>query len=44
MDFFFYLDAWQYCHQHKIPLTRIVRKNWKTWTVALATEGKYGAV
>lgn len=32
-EFFFLLDAWQYCKQQGLPLSRIVRQNWKTWVV-----------
>lgn len=32
-EFFFYLDAWQYCRQHELPQERIVRLDWKTWGV-----------
>lgn len=38
MDFFFFLDAWQYCHQHKLPLDLIYRKDWKTWSVRTSTQ------
>ena len=30
-EFNHYLSAWLYCHKHGIPLTTIVRKDWKTW-------------
>jgi len=30
-DFFFFLDAWQYCHKHSIPTSKIQRKSWKIW-------------
>jgi hypothetical protein len=32
-DFHFYLDAAAFCREHGIPYERIVRKNWKIWTV-----------
>jgi hypothetical protein len=32
-EFFFLLDAWQYCRQHNLPLERIKRQDWKTWVV-----------
>lgn len=32
-EFFFFLDAWNYCRIEKIPMEKIKRKNWKTWTV-----------
>lgn len=32
-EFFFLLDAWQYCRQFGLPLERIVRQDWKTWVV-----------
>jgi hypothetical protein len=35
MEFFFFLDAWQYCYQHNIPQNCIHRKDWKTWTVQI---------
>ena len=30
-EFPFFLNAWLYCHQHNIPITQIVRKNWTMW-------------
>ena len=30
-DFFFFLDAWQYCNKHGIPTSKIQRKSWKIW-------------
>ena len=36
MEFFFFLDAWQYCYKHNAPPTSIKRKDWKTWTVQIA--------
>jgi hypothetical protein len=32
-EFFFYLDAWKYCTDHGLPMTNIVRKDWKVWQV-----------
>jgi len=32
-EFFFLLDAWNYCKLHDLPLARIVRRDWKTWVV-----------
>lgn len=31
--FEFYLDAWNYCQQHSIPIERIVRKSFRSWTI-----------
>jgi hypothetical protein len=33
MDFFFFLDAWNYCRLEKIAMDKIKRKNWTTWTI-----------
>lgn len=32
-EFFFFLDAWQYCQLHNLPKERITRRDWKTWVV-----------
>ena len=31
--FHFYLDAWIFCSRSEFPLTRIYRKDWRTWAV-----------
>lgn len=33
IEFFFYLDAWNYCRQENVSLEKIKRKNWTTWTI-----------
>lgn len=33
LEFKFFLDAWKYCRDHDIPLTKIRRQNWETWVV-----------
>ncbi len=33
LEFKFFLDAWKYCRDHNIPLTKIRRQNWETWVV-----------
>jgi hypothetical protein len=32
-EFFFFLDAWNYCRQEKVSPKKIKRKNWTTWVV-----------
>lgn len=32
-EFGFYLDAWTYCHHHNINISKIKRRDWRTWTV-----------
>ena len=34
VEFAFFLDAWRYCMDHKLPATSIQRKDWKTWIVS----------
>jgi hypothetical protein len=34
LEFAFFLDAWRYCMDHKIPTGSIQRKDWKTWIVS----------
>jgi len=31
--FEFFLDAWNYCRVHSVPLERIVRKSFRSWVV-----------
>ena len=33
MEFFYYLDAYQYARQHGINFNFIKRKDWKTWVI-----------
>ncbi len=34
MEFFhFYLDAWKFCKDNQIDLSKIKRNNWTTWVV-----------
>lgn len=32
-EFPFYLDAWKFCVDNKIQLSKIVKKNSRTWVV-----------
>lgn len=32
-EFQFYLDAWKFCVDNKIVLSKIVKKDFKTWIV-----------
>jgi len=34
-EFCFFLEAWKFCIENKIPTTTIQRKSWKVWTVAV---------
>jgi len=34
-EFPFYLEAWNWCRQNSVDITKITRYNWKTWTVKL---------
>ena len=29
----FFLDAWNFCRMHELPIERIKRLHWKTWGV-----------
>lgn len=31
--FHFYLDAWIFCNHNDLQLTRIYRRDWRTWAV-----------
>lgn len=31
--FSFYLDAWAFCSRNELPITRIYRRDWRTWAV-----------
>ena len=33
--FDFYLDAWAYCRNHKIPLRFIKKNDFRTWRIEL---------
>ena len=33
IEFFFYLDAWNYCWRERLCYDCIKRKNWKVWSV-----------
>lgn len=43
-EFFFYLDAWQYCSQNNIALSSISRKDWKTWEIKTPSRKKYPSI
>ena len=32
-EFQFYLDAWKFCVDNKIPMNKILKKDFKTWIV-----------
>jgi hypothetical protein len=36
-EFFFYLDAWKFCRDNDLPVSQIIRKNWKVWEVDFET-------
>jgi len=37
-EFSYFLEAWKFCIQNKIPTTTIQRKSWKSWTVNINLE------
>jgi len=37
-EFSFYLDAWNYCRMHNLDLSKIVKKDFRTWNI----ENVYG--
>ena len=32
-EFFFLLDAWQYCRMHGLRFEDVKRRDWKTWVL-----------
>jgi len=34
-EFYFYLDAWNYCQKNNISLNFISRRDWKTWQIEI---------
>lgn len=32
-EFSFYLEAWKFCVDNNIALTKIIKKNFRTWVV-----------
>jgi len=34
-EFPFYLEAWMWCREHQVDISKISRYNWKTWIVKL---------
>lgn len=35
IEFAFYLDAWKYCMDNKIKMSKIQKKDFRTWFVTI---------